>query len=178
VTVSQPVRIVALVGLLVALAGGGMFALRMRHHTAATPVVVKPVVSAPVTTPAAPVTHPATPAPAPVPARPVLQLDPNLPPPVRDALEHSRRAVVFVYSRSSATDLTLRDQVAAGAQQAGVRFVPLDVDSNSVAAAVFGWTSAAADPETLIVRRPGTITLKLLGMTDSTPVAEAVASSR
>jgi hypothetical protein len=108
----------------------------------------------------------------------VLRLDPGLPPPVRNALEHSRRAVVFVYSRSSATDITLRSEVAEGAKEAGVPFVPLDVDSNATAAAVFGWTSAAADPETLVVRRPGTVAFKLLGMTDSTPVAQAVASSR
>jgi hypothetical protein len=175
VTVSSPVRIVALVGLVVALAAGGLLALRMRHQTTA-PAAVKPVLTAPVTTPSTtpstPVTHPR------VPARPVLRLDPSLPPPVRVALEHSRRAVVFVYSRSSATDLTLRAEVAAGAKEAGVPFVPLDVDSNAVAAAVFGWTSSAADPETLVVRRPGTVTFKLLGMTDSTPVVQAVASAR
>jgi hypothetical protein len=171
VTVSQPVRIVVLVGLLAALAGGGLVALKMSHHTA-VPTAAKPVVTAPVT-------HPTTtPAPAPAPARPALHLDPSLPPPVRDALEHSRTAVVLVYSRSSTTDLTLRAAVAAGAQQAGVPFVPLDVDSNSVAAAVFGWTSKAADPETFVVRRPGTIALTLLGMTASKTVAETVASAR
>jgi hypothetical protein len=171
VTVSPPVRIVALVGLVVALAAGGLLALRMRHQTTAPPAAT-PAVTAPLTTPSAPMTHPR------VPAQPVLRLDPGLPPPVRSALEHSRRAIVFVYSRSSATDLTLRTAVAEGAKEAGVPFVPLDVDSNAVAAAVFGWTSAAADPETLVVRRPGTVAFKLLGMTDSTPVAQAVASSR
>jgi hypothetical protein len=172
VSLSSPVRIVALVGLLVILAGGGLAALEMhRQHTAAPPTV-KPVVTAPATTPSAPVTHSATPTPAP------LHLDPSLPPPVREALEHSRRAVVLVYSRSSATDAALRAEVAEGAREAGVPFVPLDVDSNAVAAAVFGWTSTAADPETLIVHRPGTITMKLLGMTDSTPVAQAAVSSR
>jgi hypothetical protein len=176
VTVSQPIRIVVLAGLLVALAGGGLVALRMRHHAStstAVPPVTHRAVAAPTTTPApAPARHATTP------TRPALQLDPSLPPPVRSALLHSRRAVVLVYSPSSATDRTLRDQVAAGAHEAGVPFVPLDVDSNSVAAAVFGWTSAAADPETFVVRRPGTVTWKLLGMTDSTPVAQAVASSR
>jgi hypothetical protein len=177
VTVSTPVRIVALAGLLVALAGGGaLVALRMRHHPsspAAVPPVTHSAATAPTTTPGSPaVTHPAAP------ARPALQLDPSLPPPVRDALEHSRRAVVLVYSASSATDRTLRVAVAAGAQAAGVPFVPLDVDHNSVAAAVFGWTSAAADPETFVVRRPGTIAFKVLGMTDATPIAQAVASAR
>jgi hypothetical protein len=176
VTVSQPIRIVVLAGLLVALAGGGLVALRMRHHAStstAVPPVTHPAVTAPTTTPApAPARHATTP------TRPALELDPSLPPPVRSALLHSRRAVVLVYSPSSATDRTLRDQVAAGAHEAGVPFVPLDVDNNSVAAAVFGWTSAAADPETFVVRRPGTVTWKLLGMTDSTPVAQAVASSR
>ena len=175
-TVSTPVRIVALAGLLVALAGGDLLALRIRHHTSPAPVAVRPVATTPATTTTATTTRPTTP--APTHARPALHLDPSLPPPVRDVLEHSRRAVVLVYSASSATDRTLRDEVAAGAQAAGVPFVPLNVDRNSVAAAVFGWTSAAADPETFVVRRPGTIAFRVLGMTDATPIEQAIASAR
>jgi hypothetical protein len=184
VTVSQPIKIVALVGLLVALAGGGLLTLRMRHQSSATPPHVirpsHPAVTSQATTPAAPSppVKAARPAATPEPARPVLQLDPSLPPPVRDALEHSRGAVVFVYSASTPTDRALRSEVAAGAQEAGVPFVPLDVDRNSVAAAVFGWTAAPADPETLVVRRPGQIAFTLVGMTDATAVAEGVESTK
>jgi hypothetical protein len=184
VTVSQPIKIVALVGLLVAVAGGGLFTLRMRHQPSSTPPLVNhpahPAVTSQVTTPAGPKPHakPATPATTPEPARPVLQLDPGLPPTVRDALEHSRAAVVFVYSASTATDRALRSEVAAGAQEAGVPFVSLDVDRNSVAAAVFGWTAAPADPETFVVRRPGRVAFTLVGMTDATAVAEGVESTK
>jgi hypothetical protein len=177
VTVSLPVRIVALVGLLVAVAGGGMLALRARHASTATPSRPATVAhtTPAATTPSAHVT-PATPA---TPVRhPALQLDPSLPPQVRQALEHSRRGVVLVYSPASATDRALLQQVRAGARDAHVPFVGLDVSRNSVAAAVFGWTSSAAEPETLVVSRPGKIAFQLEGTTDRQAIAQAAVSSR
>lgn len=179
---SLPVRIVALVGLLVAVAGGGMLALRARHASTATPsrpaTVARstPAATTPsATRPSAPVT-PATPA---TPVRhPALQLDPSLPPQVREALEHSRRAVVLVYSPASATDRALLQQVRAGAHDARVPFVALDVSHNSIAAAVFGWTSSAVEPETLVVSRPGKIAFQLEGTTDRQAIAQAAVSSR
>jgi len=203
VTLSHHIRIVLLAVLSLAAVGAGMVALHARRQatTAPTPVVAparpaparpattvaQPAVQAPATGAPAAVEHRtpapvATPAPAPAPTAPSrshgLALDPTLPPPVRQALEHSNEVVAFVYSPSSPTDLLALKQVREGAREAHVPLVLLNVGRNSLAAAVFRWTSSAVDPEVLVVRRPGKVAFTLPGMTDSTPVAQAATSAR
>jgi len=170
-TLSTPVKIAALAALALALGAAGVVLLLGGAHKAPA--------AAPIAKPAVQVVHVHTAAPHRVArVKPTLKLDPNLPAPLHHALELSREVVAFVYSTSSAGDAALLSQVRAGASQAHVGFVPLDVQSESVAASVFSWSRSAADPVVMVVRRPGTIVFTLAGATDSAAVAQAAASAR
>lgn len=170
-TLSTPVKIIALAGLALALGAAGMFTLLGPHATTpatgSAPNVIK-VVTVP----------PATQKPHKQPAHSKLRLDPNLPIPVRDGLRRSREVVAFVYSPAAASDRALLADVRAGAHAAHARFVALNVQIEPIAAAVFGWTASPADPAVLVVRRPGKVVFTLQGPTDRDAVAQAAADAR
>jgi hypothetical protein len=167
-TLSNPVKIVALAALALALGAAGVFTLVARGGSSSPPstppavVKVIPVASSHTT----PLAHP----------KPKLVLDPNLPAPVSHGLRLSKEVVAFVYSPASATDRALLAEVRAGAHAAKVGFVALDVQKESVAAAVYGWSSSTADPAVLVVRRPGKVVFSLNGPTDRDSVAAAAAA--
>jgi len=170
-TLSTPVKIVALAALALAFGAAGVVLLLGGSHTSpAAPAIAKPAVQ---------LVHVHTTAPHHVAAsKPVLKLDTNLPAPVHRALELSREVVAFVYSPASPSDEALLSQAREGAHEARVGFVPLDVQRESVAASVFSWSSSASDPVVMVVRRPGRIAFTLAGATDSAAVAQAAASAR
>lgn len=162
VTLSLPVRIVALVGLLCALALGGFLALSASRHHTETPSV-------------APVVHHA-PTPRPAPPKPALHLDPRLPAPLHRALEHSRTVVAVLYAPHVAADSPVLAAARHGARDARVGFAALDVSRNAVASKLATWLPDAADPAVLVVRRPGNVVTELDGWSDRTMVAQAAAT--
>jgi len=165
VTLSPPVRIVALAGLLLALAGAGVLEYpKLEHRFASKPA---PARTLPVTAPA--------PTPAPAPTRPVTL--PGVPPAVSAALRRHATVVAFVYSPSSPDDLALLGEVRAGAKAAHAAFVPLNVEQDTVAVDVYAWTRKPADPEVLVVKRPGRVAFAIEGATDRTAVARAAATA-
>jgi hypothetical protein len=172
-TLSTPVKVVALAGLALIL-GGVSFVLFASKPTSSS-IWVPPVkhVTTTVVKSAQSVrpVHHTTP-------RPTLVLDPSLPPAVAHKLRRSREVVAFVYTGASVTDRALLQQVRKGAHAAGVPFVGLNVTDEPTAAAVHGWAATSADPLTLVVRRPGKIVFQLEGPTDSQPVAQAAAAAR
>jgi len=172
VTLSPPVRIVALSGLLLALAAAGVLEypkLKHRfltHHPAATPTRVA-------VTPA-----PAAPSPAPAAPAKAGFVIPAMPPAVGAALKRHDTVVVFVYSPASPDDLALFAQARAGARQADAAFVPLDVSQGTTAVDVYAWVKQPADPETLVVKHGGRVAFAIQGATDSVSVAQAAATAR
>jgi hypothetical protein len=172
VTLSPPVRIVVLAGLLLALAGAGVLEypkLKDRlHHSQAAAARTVPTAT---TTPVSARPTPARPA---QPARPAV---PGLPPAVATALQDRKTVVAFVYSPASPGDVALLDAVRDGARDAHAAFVPLDVTRDGVAVDVYAWTKQPADPEVLVVRSPGRIAFAIQGATDSTAVAQAAATA-
>jgi hypothetical protein len=112
------------------------------------------------------------------PVQPRLQLDPNLPTAVRQKLERTREVVAFVYTGASADDRALLQEARAGARAARVAFVPLNVMDERVAESVFGWASSTADPQVIVVRRPGTIVFQTENPVDRDTVAQAAAGAR
>jgi hypothetical protein len=164
VTLSLPVRIVALVGLLVALALGGVLALSASRHDAATEPVV-------------PVVHHAT-TPRPAPPKPALHLDPRLPAPLRHALEHSRTVVAVLYAPHVAADTPVLAAARDGARDARVGFAAIDVSRDAVASKLAAWLPEAADPAVLVVHRPGRVVTVLDGWSDRTMVTQAAAAAR
>jgi hypothetical protein len=170
-TLSTPVKIVALAGLALVLAGGGMVFLFSTHgkpaaaappaaHTATVPVIQVHSTKVQSTKPS----HP---------AKPKLQLDPNLPQPLLQGLQKSREVVAFVYSPQSATDRALLAEAKAGAKAAHVGFVALNAQNEKIADDVYFWASSSADPETFVVTRPGKIAWSLAGTIDRDAVAQA-----
>jgi hypothetical protein len=167
VTLSPPVRIVALAGLLLALAAAGVLEYpKLKHrfaHAKAT---------------SAPVHVSVRPAPAPAPAHRKPAVIPGMPPVIGAALRTHDTVVAFVYSQDAPGDLALVKDVRDGAKAAGAAFVPLNVADDTMAVDVYAWTKAPADPEVLVVKRPGRVAFAIQGATDSVAVQEAAANAK
>jgi hypothetical protein len=169
-TLSTPIKVLALAGLALILAVGGVVMLVVRPSHTAAPVVQVPVKVIKVSAPA---THHAA-----RPAKPKILLEDGLPAAVHQKLLLSREIVAYVYTGASIADRSLLAQVRQGAHAAGVPFVALNVTNEKVAESVFGWAATTADPAVLVVRRPGKVVFQLAGPTDSQTVAQAAASAR
>ncbi len=168
VTLSPPVRIVALVGLVLVVAAGGLLAFKkveQHRSAAATPPAARTVPVAP-----------AHPKPAPAPAKPITI--PGIPPEVTAALRASDTVVALVYSPHAPGDLALLAEARAGAKAAHAAFVPLNVAQDTIAVDVYAWTKAPADPEVLVVKRPGRVAFTITGATDRLAIAQAAATAK
>jgi hypothetical protein len=166
---STPVKIAALVGLLLASAAAGLFLLYNGHSPAKT--VTPPVTPTHVRTPVH--THSAKPAP------PAVKLTAGLPAPLVTALTRSKLVVAVVWAKGDpVADLALK-QARAGAKMAHAPLVVLNVANDAVAAKTATWmNSDIVDPAVLVVTRPGTVAVELAGYSDKIAVAQAVVDSR
>jgi hypothetical protein len=193
-TVSPPVRIAAIVGLIAALALGVGFMLMghgggstsspvvIRHHPfgpgAKTATPAKPGAKAPTKPTAAtkggakvtPVVHRA-------PARPPAELAAlaaGLPAKIAHALGQSRVVVVAISNPTSEVDAIAFAEAKAGAALAGVAFVPLNVLSQAdVGALTEQYGQTLPDPGLFIYTRPAKITFQFDGFVDKETVAQA-----
>lgn len=177
-TVSTPVKIVALAGMALALGLGGLVMLtRSKPASGATTPPPAAVHRQP-----APAIHAAS-APAVVHKpvvhkKPAIHLLPQLPLALRHALLQRPVAVVVVYSSHNAADRDVLAEARAGARAAHSGFVAANVSVNAIAAAVATWSTAVQDPAVLVVKRPGTVTFTVSGPVDRDTVAQAVAAAR
>jgi hypothetical protein len=111
------------------------------------------------------------------PAAPKLNLDPTLPGPLRQALSHSRVVVAVLYAPDVPGDSDAVSEARKGAQAAHVGFAVLNVRNEAIARAVARQVQGASDPAVLVVRRPGTVALKIDGFVDAAAVAQAAANT-
>jgi hypothetical protein len=186
VTVSPQIRIVALAGL-VALVGLATLVFMLSRHgvssssspsvtpgggaTARPHVTQTPVPAHPAAKPA--VKHPA--------AKPHVSpavtaaLHQGWPKPVAEVLASNRVVVIEFYSSDAPLDRQALAEATAGAQQAGVGFYPVDVTTNGDAAmrAILRKSDTLTSPTTIVLRRPGTIAVRLDGFQDQASVAQA-----
>lgn len=198
-TVSPQIKIVALVGLVLALAlGGGMMLLGRSQDTsepAATPslpVATTPAAQKPAATKAAaakpraqaaatPATAARTkPAAKPKP-KPKPAIAPNgLPTPLDELLHTHRVVVVALYDGEVASDKLARDEAHAGAVDVGAGFLGVNVLNERVSApltALAGNGTLLPAPGILVYRRPGLLMNRMEGFADRVSVAEAVANA-
>jgi hypothetical protein len=172
-TLSTPVKIVALAALALALGLGGV-ALLFGHRS--SPAVAAP----PVPRPVAHVVHIA-PKPTPVAKpKPHVQIAAGTPAPVAALLQRSPKAIVaVVYSSRVPGDRAVVAEARAGARTAHVPTVLLDVARPKIAEllAVSSWGHAMA-PAVFVIRRPGRVVFTISGPTDRTTVAQAALTSR
>jgi hypothetical protein len=192
-TLSPPVRYAALLGLLAAvLVGGGMTMLGHDSSSAPTPHAInrhpfgvkhqtgsttaKKHAAAPVAH-AKPTTKPeATPkvqAPPQPSAAEKAALDAGLPAPIARALGQHGVVVVSLHNPYSEVDGIAFAEARAGAQLAGVGFVPLNVLSARQVEKLTEQIGLMPDPGVLIYSRPAALVGRISGFADKETVAQA-----
>jgi hypothetical protein len=100
----------------------------------------------------------------------------NLPVAIKQALASNHVVVVALYDPQAAIDDTALKEAGAGAQLAGVTFVPVDVSQNDVDSlnARYG---VIQDPAVLVLRPPGDLVVRIDGFADRDTVAQAAANA-
>ena len=190
-TVSRPIKILALVAVVAAVAGIAMLMLKPKPSASAPVVITKAPAPA---TPAAP-RHRATTAAkakaAPTHRAPVHKVvhaarlpvvgKNGLPTAIDQALESHRIVVVSVFDSQSATDAISYAEAKSGAADARVGFVGINLLDNPLAAAL---TSALPgggllpDPGVLVYSRPSSLALRFDGFADREAIAQAAIAAR
>ena len=174
-TLSPPIRILGIVGILAAAALGLLLFMHSStsHSTASAPITSGALHSS-TSTPAVdqtatrPALHPATP------AVPKIVLLPGLPASIAHALRYSKVVVVSLYAAGSAGDGAALDQARIGARSAHAGFAAVNVLNEKIAKkGLDKFVGTASSPAVLIVRRPGTIVNRFDGYADGDLVAQA-----
>ena len=183
--ISPPVRIFAVVIVLVGLAG--MLALRTMGGSGvdeSTPVPL-PVKK---TAPAKSAAQPATPAArarkaaAPKAAAPKPAVNPVVPPSgfpavVDRALREHAVVVLSLVVPGARVDELAAAEAEAGAKLGGAGFLALNVLNEAVARSLVAKLDAVQDPSVLVVTRSGEVALELAGFVDRETVAQAAANA-
>jgi hypothetical protein len=160
--ISSRTRLIALVGVLVAAAGGAaLLLLGHAHNSPAGTAAIPPSLrkSAPGTA--------AQSAPAP---------GFGLPAAVGSQLSAGRVVVVSLYAPKASVDATAMREAAAGAGIAGAAFVAIDVNSSDVDALNRRY-GAIQDPAVLVLRPPGSLIVRIDGFADRDTVAQAASNA-
>ena len=184
--ISLPVRIFAVVIVLVGLAG--MLAMRTMGPSddpVAVPVPVKTPAQTPAKAPAKQATQPAKSAsrpatPAKAKAKPPV--NPVVPPSgfpvvVDKALRQHEVVVVSLVVPGARVDELAAAEAEAGAKLGGAGFLALNVLNEGVARSLFAKLDSVQDPSVLVVKRSGEVVVELTGFADRETVAQAAASA-
>jgi hypothetical protein len=180
-SLSPLVRLVALIGLLVATMFAAFLFFTTRNADdvpVAEPVPVRPQATpspaeADAATPATPQAK-AEPAPAPEP----LIADNGLPTRLMTLLETNRVVVVSLFVADAPLDLSARLEAKSGAAQAGVAFTGFNVLNEQIGQALAKKLGAVETPAVLVVRRPDEVVAHFEGFVDSKIVEQAAADAR
>lgn len=183
-TISGPIRIFALVGVL-AVAGLGVALLNLgRAHSSDSAATTAATTHAATTHAAA--THATTTAPAattpaapvkPKPVKPKVQLVPGLPSQVAKALQAHRTVVVTLFAGGGSDPKALAE-ARAGARDAHTHFLAVNVLRARNASTIASFAGGLVEPSTLVVKRPGKVVTRLDGVQDRQVVAQAAHDAR
>ena len=198
--ISTQVRLVAIIGLLAALAGGAGIFFMNRSAAAAeavepiaqpvarnaellpVPAEAKPKAAAKPVAKAKPAAKKAAPAKAPVPAEktgPAPTVDENgLPASVSAALRRSDVVVVALVAPGGAVDDLSLQEARAGAREAGVGFVAVNVLDKTQGIAIARLLGVTESPATLVYRSPAALAFRFDGFADLDTVAQAATDAR
>jgi len=188
-SLSPQMRVVALVGLLAALAlAGGMFFLTRSQADAGADDLsgselaqaLTPVQKPAATTPPAPAaTKPAKAARAPQAAKPKpLVAENGVPTAIVEALRRSPAAVVSITAGGVDIDRLTLAEAQAAAKSAGVAYVRIDVLQPELGRAIARTFGVIEAPATLVYQRPTSLFLKLDGYADSATIAQAAENAK
>ncbi len=176
--ISPPVRILALVLVLVGVAG--MLALRTMGPST-EPVAIPAPVAKPAKAAAQPAKAAAS-APAVKPAAAPKPVNPVVPPTgfplaVDKALRRHEVVVVSLVVPGARVDELAAAEARAGAKLGGAGFLALNVLNEAVARALLNKLESVQDPSVLVVKRSGEVALELAGFVDRETVAQAAANA-
>ena len=186
-SISPQMRVVALVGLLaaVALAGGMLFLTRSQAASPSSDLSASELSQAlrPVTKPKAAPAAPPTRTPAAAKPTPLAKPRPlvtkhGVPTAIVAALRRSPAAVVALTARGSRIDEMTLAEAKAGARAAGVPYVEIDVLNAQLGRAIARTFGVVEPPATLIYQRPTALFLKLDGYADSATIAQAAENAK
>ena len=183
--ISGPVRLVAIIGVVAALAGGGGMMMLGRGAAEIEPVqaaaalpnlaTVKPKAKAPAPAPTR------TPKPAPVEkpkAEPTPVVDANgLPIAISAALQRYEVVVVALFTPAAAVDNLVLEEARAGAKAAGAGFVAVNVLDPTQGMAIARLLGVTEPPATLVYQSPATLAFRLDGFSDLETVAQAAVNA-
>jgi hypothetical protein len=164
-TLSPPIRILGIVGILAAAALGLLLISQHRssHSSTASPAAVTATHHAASASTTKPVPRTA----------PKIVLLPGLPAPVAHSLHYSKVVVVALYSAGVPSDFAALTQARQGARAAHAGFAAVNVLNEQVAKGLDKFAGTVATPTVLIVRRPGRVLNQFDGYTDNEVVAQA-----
>ena len=173
-TLSPPVRVFALLGVLVAV-GLGIFVFFLGSagsETTGTPTPLARTTTQPNVAPRP--AKPATPTRAP---QTTVGTPSGFPVPVHRALRRHRVVVVAVYMPGASVDAVVRREARAAASSTGVGFVAMSATSERLVRPLVAKTGVLPDPAVIVVKRPDVV-VATLSVTDRATVAQAVAQAR
>lgn len=175
-TLSPPVRIAVVVGLVAATALAAAFFLLGRTPTDTEPAAAS--VTRPATTPVTAPTPTSKPAVRPAQARPAsVPSRSGFPAPVDRALRQRKVVVVSVYVPGSAVDAVVRREARAGAARAGAAYVAIPATSSKLMGPLVAKAGVLPDPAVVIVKRPGVVAATF-GVTDRELVTQAALQAK
>ncbi|HSL63570.1 MAG TPA: hypothetical protein VK874_02840 [Gaiellaceae bacterium] len=187
-SVSPQVRLLALVGLLAALAlAGGMLLLTRSQASAGADDLSQAELSRALTPKrAAAAPQPATPAtaakpkaaPRPKPKAMPLVAANGVPTAIMDALRRSPAAVVALTARGAEIDGVTLAEARAAAAAARVPYVEIDVLRPALGRAIARTLGVVEPPATLVYRRPAEVYLQLDGYADRDTIAQAAENAK
>ena len=172
-TLSPPIRILGIVGILAAAALGLMLFMKSRSSSpSATPTPSTATKHSSTKTPGVGGTFQTPPAKHAT-AAPKIVLLPGLPAPIAHALRYSKVVVVSMYAAGAADDAVALAQARAGAASAHAGFAAVNVLNERFATDVNRFAGTVSSPTVLVVRRPGRIVNRFAGYADQVLVAQA-----
>jgi hypothetical protein len=176
-TLSPPIRVLALVGVLAAAALGILLFMQNRDTASttqpATPTI-RPRAQIQQTTSKRVAQKAHTAKPAHVKAARKVVLLPGLPPSIAHALRYSDVVVVSLFARGAQGDGAARSEARKGARAVHAAFVSVNVldERTAIRISDFAGENATA-PSVLVVKRPGRVVNRFQGFTDRQLVAQA-----
>lgn len=187
-TLSPQMRVVALVGLLAALAlAGGMFFLTRSQADAGAGDLSGSELAQALTPVQKPAAATAAPAATPKPRRATAAVTPKpkplvgengVPTAILEALRRSPAAVVSLTAGGADIDRLTLAEAAAAAKSAGVPYVRIDVLQPELGRAIARTFGVVEAPATLVYQRPTSLFLKLDGYADSATIAQAAENAK
>lgn len=180
-TLSPPIRVFALVGIIAATALGAFFFLVARpgvsegsgSPAASTTSTVGPGA----TKPATPTRGTETPTPQRRPRSAPLQTKSGFPLKIDRALRKGRPVIVVVYMPGSSVDRIVLGEALRASRRSRASYVPVSALNERVARQLVAKTGVLPQPAVLVLKNPG-IVVATLSVTDSETIAQAVALAR